>query len=99
MFIKLLKSDFAKTFLVTAFLIIMCIFITVSSNGCTDKNNPGNISVDLPNNNDPSTTESIQGYNIFIDAFLEYDSVYGDFNDGLLLVEKDGKNGFIDKTG
>ena len=98
MFKNLLKSDFAKTLLVAAFLIFMCIFITVSSNGCADKNNPGDLVVDLPNNNDPHSIESVPGYNVLVDALLEYDSVYGGFNDGLLMVIKDGKDGFIDKT-
>jgi len=43
--------------------------------------------------------ESVLKYNILVEATLEYDDVYGGFNNGLLRVEKDGRYGFIDKTG
>ena len=86
------------------FTTICILFISIFS-GCAtekienDENNPGGLSVNLYDNNESPSIESVPGYNVLVDALLEYDSVYGGFNDGLLMVIKDGKNGFIDKTG
>ena len=38
-------------------------------------------------------------YAVLVEPTLEYESIYGGFNDGLARVIKDGKYGFIDKTG
>ena len=86
------------------FTTICILFISIFS-GCAtekienDENNPGDLSVNLYDNDESHSIESITVYNVLVDALLEYDSVYGGFNDGLLMVIKDGKNGFIDKTG